>query len=151
MKRAVITLLSLEYHRCMCWAFVIIILAGATCVRSVLKRPRVLSGPPGTDRVAATVDVDGLFLPVSRSMAKSCPRPPTTRRWRLSAPPRSPSWSRFCAEARLLTPRSQTSAPRPTSPFSTSRLSQTCLPPHPRYRSWRSICSLRSESLLKRT
>lgn len=112
------------------------------------KRARVLSGSPGTDRVAGTVDADALFLPVSsRSMAKSSPRPPMTRRWRLSARPRSPSWSRFCAEARLLTPRSRTSVPRLTSPFSTSRLSQTCLPPHRQYRSWRSICSLRSESL----
>lgn len=89
----------------------------------------------------------------SRSMAKTSPRPPMSRRWRPSARPRSPSWSRFCAEpptpnlsARLLYPRSQTSVPRPTSPFSTSRLSQSCLPPRPKYPSWRSICFLRSES-----
>lgn len=132
----------------MCRAFIVVILAGATCVRSVLKRPRVLSGCPGTEQVAATVDADGVFLPVSpRSMAKSSPRPPMTRRWRLSAQPRSPSWSRFCAGARLLTPRSQTSVPRLTSPSSTSRPSQTCPPPLPKYRSWRSICCLRSESL----
>lgn len=95
-----------------------------------------------------------LFLSPSsfRSMAKTCPRPPMTRRWRPSAPPRSPSWSRFCAElripnwsARMVTPRSQTSAPRPTSPSSTSWPLQTCLPLHPPWRSWRSICFQRSK------
>lgn len=122
-----------------------------------LKCPSVFSGSPvpvGTDREAGNADGDDVFLPASssRSMAKTSPRPPMTRRWRPSALPRSPSWSRFCAEppstklwARLLTPRSQTSVPRPTSPFSTSRLSQTCLPPRPKYRSWRSICFLKSE------
>lgn len=92
----------------------------------------------------------------SRSMARTSPRPPTTRRWRPSALPRSPSWSRSCAEPRIPklsapvpTPRSQTSAPRLTSRSSTSWPLRPCLPLHPQWQSWRSIWFQRSKYQLK--
>jgi len=91
-------------------------------------------------------------LSLFRSMARTSLRPPTIRRWRRSAPPRSPSWSRFCAgpltpnwSAPPLTPKSQTSAPRLTSHSSTSWPLPSCLPPHPQWRSWTSICCQRSK------
>lgn len=85
-------------------------------------------------------------------MERTSQRPHTTRRWRPSAPPRSPSWSRFCVGPLTpkwptlpLTPKSQTSAPRRTSPSSTSWPSPICPPLHPQSQSWRSICFQRSK------
>ncbi|MEQ2206447.1 hypothetical protein XENOCAPTIV_029413, partial [Xenoophorus captivus] len=80
-------------------------------------------------------------------MGRTSQKPPMSKQWRLSAPPRSQSWFRFYAGPLtpnwlppLQRPWCRTSAPRPTSLSSTSWLSPSCLPLHPQLRSWRSIC-----------